>query len=127
GQRAESLQHRQSLFNAYSLSLAGLMAIAAGVLAVSDLDAGMRWVVAILVVVVCVTMLLLIHKQRTESEKAMRIMRRIEVYLRLCEPGALIPGESVLPEDFVRPPVVRFGLTTGDWLQAGALILVRVG
>lgn len=127
GQRAESLQHRQSLFNAYSLSLAGLMAIAAGVLAVSDLMVGLRVVIAAVVVVVCVSMFLLIHKQRAESEKAMQIMRRIESYLQLFESGALIPGESVLPPGFANPPVLKCGLTEGDWLQAGALILVSIG
>lgn len=127
GQRSESLQHRQSLFNAFSLSLAGLLAMAAGVLAAPKLDTGLRWLVAGVVVIVCASMFMLIRKQRAESEKAMCIMRRIESYLRLFEKGSVIPNETVLPSDFATPPCLPCGLTAGDWLQAGALVLVGVG
>jgi hypothetical protein len=60
GQRAESLQHRQSLFNAYSLSLAGLMALAAGVLATPKPTLGLKIIVGMMVLAVCLSMFKLI-------------------------------------------------------------------
>jgi uncharacterized membrane protein YhhN len=127
GQRSESLQHRQSLLNAYSLSLAGLMAIAGGILVAPKVTAASRWIIVAVVVIVCVSMFMLIRRQRAESEKAMCIMRNIENHLGLFSVGTLIPNEIVLPEEFTKSPHMRCGLTSGDWLQARTLLLVGIG
>jgi hypothetical protein len=127
GQRSESLQHRQSMLNAFSLSLTGLLALAAGVLAAPNLDIKLRCLLAFVVFVVCVTMTRLIQKQRIESEKGMSIMRKIEAHLRLFTKGGVIPNETILPPSFAKSMRLTCGLNGADWLQAGTLLIVGVG
>ncbi len=123
-QHEESMQHRQSIFNAFSLSMAGLMAIVAGAIAPGYMASNLKWGVGVAVAVVCVFIIHFIRQQRQESEKAMGILRTIEKQLELYENGKYILGTSVLPQGFTKSPTRLLGFTRGDWFAIFALVFL---
>jgi len=127
GQRAESLQHRQSIFNAFSVSLAGLLAIAVGVAAQDHLEPPLKWTIAIAVFIVWVSIFIFIRSQRAESEKAMDVMRKIESNLKLFEEDAFISKDTVLPPDLAVSPTLILGMKKADRFLVGSLAFVTIG
>jgi len=127
GQRAESLQHRQTIFNSFSLSMAGLLAIAAGIVAPGHLPVELKCIIGSVVLIVLASISIFIVSQRAESEKSMKIMRKIELHLNLFEPNAVITDDTVLPKKYSKPARFTLGLTTADWHHVGSLILVSIG
>jgi len=102
GQRAEAAQHRQNIFNAFTFSMAVLLAIAAGVVAPGHLAAQLKCMIALVTLIWWASILIFIKSQRMQSDKAMRVMRTIGHYLKLGESGALIPDATVLPPGAAR-------------------------
>ncbi len=96
----ESLGHRNSIFNVFSLTLAGLMTVLAGILALGHMQTSLKWSIVVAITLVWVAAVSFMHQQRRKSDYAMRIMRRIETQLELDKVGAYIPGMRVFPEDF---------------------------
>jgi hypothetical protein len=127
GMRSESLQHRSSILTSYGLAIAGLLAIGAGGLAPGKLPMNMKWLIAFIIVAVCISIWVFIKRQRAESEKAMAVMRQIEDHYRLFETGKYLVKKSVLPEEWCRWPSMPLGLTYGDWIHVGSLVLIGVG
>jgi len=127
GQRTESQQHRQTIFNSFSLSMAGLLAIAAGVVAPGHLLVELKWIIAAVVFIVLASISIFIRSQRAESEKAMKVMRKIERHLRLFKKSAFITDETVLPLEFSQPPRFTLGMTKADWFHVSSLALVSIG
>jgi hypothetical protein len=119
-----SLQHRQSIFNIFSLSIAGLMVVLGGVISINKMSYNLKCVIGVEVTIACFILLVFMWQQRSKSEKAMKIMRKIEIQLRLCEGNVYLPNEPVFTEEFCKPKT-WLGLTYGDWLQV--LIIVSLG
>jgi FtsH-binding integral membrane protein len=131
-QRQEALQHRQNMFNAFSLTVAGFMVILAGVVSTSSLSCVLRWVVGLAVVVICLVVILFIRQQRRKTREGMSILLPIERELRLFERGEYLQDRSVLPSDFSTLPGTTMGLSHGDWYLAiwlaalAALVLITI-
>jgi len=81
-QHEESLQHRRSILNAFSLSVTGLMAIMAGAIAIGHMSVNLKNGVVIAIVVVWVSVIAFIRQERQKSEEAMEILRSIEEPLK---------------------------------------------
>jgi hypothetical protein len=127
GQRAEAAQHRQSIFNAFAFSIAGLLAIAAGVVAPGHLGAQLKWMIAIVTLIVWVSMCIYIRSQRVESDKAMAVMREIERHLKLFDKGALIPDVAILPPAFAYPARRWLKMSKADWFHVGSQAALTMG
>jgi hypothetical protein len=123
-QHEESMGHRQSIFRAFSLSMAGLMAVLAGAVAPGYMAPDLKWGVGVAVVVACVFIIRFIRQQRQESERAMQILRTIETRLGLYEKDKYVPEKSVLPEEFSKPQAIRMGLSRGDRFLVVALVML---
>ncbi len=124
-QHDQSLSHRQSIFNAFSLALAGLMALMAGALAPGKMSLGLKIPVSTAVVAACVIIIIYIHRQRESSERAMGIIRAIDKRLDLFEPNEYLPGKSVLPETYACPQPKWGGFSTriDVWLVSALVVL----
>jgi len=124
GQRAESLQHRQTIFNSFSLSMAGLLAIAAGVVAPGHLSCELKVIIAVVVLFVVISITYFICTQRAKSEEAMKIMRELEKHFRLFDKGTIIEGKQILPDKYKQSP---HGVPVADLVHIFSLAGVCVG
>jgi len=125
-QREESLEHRKSIHSVFGLSVAGLAATLAGVIAAQDISMGKRWVILLAVGGLCASTLAFMSQQRRESEIAMGIVRRIERRLGLYDDGVYLQGQSVLPQTFAESTIDEFGFSPGDKLQVTCLLIFAV-
>ena len=125
--RQESMGHRQSIFNTFSLSMVGFLAVLAGVLAPGALPGTLKVLVSIAVVVAALFMTAFIIHQRRQSEVAMNVVRRIEEILGMYERDRFIPAQALLPEPFSRSHASWIGLSPADWLQILAISLLATG
>lgn len=125
-QRDESLGHRKSIFNAFSLSMAGLLVVLAGVVSADAMLPILKGVISFAVVVVGIMICSFIWQQRQESEKGMKIMRQIERQLGLYDVGRYISGQEVLPTELQGPTNMKLGITKGDWFQVIPLVLLAL-
>jgi hypothetical protein len=125
-QRQESLQHRQTIFNTFSLSMVGLMAILAGVIAPGHMPSTLKWPVAIAIVIISISTIRFIRQQRQESEKAMRIMRSVENHLGFYEPGRYWPDQSLLPKEYSKSHTTWTGLSRADLFSAASILLLGI-
>jgi len=125
-QRAEFLQHRLSISNAYTLVMTGLVVIL-GVLIVSA-DSPRRLSLAILIGLVIPTMVFFtcwfMWTQRREANTIFYIMRNIEQEFGFYEEDRYLPGHTVLPSCWQIPPRSGMGFTRGDWLQVAILVIL---
>ncbi|MGA2300223.1 MAG: hypothetical protein ABSG77_05965 [Candidatus Acidiferrum sp.] len=127
GQRAEAAQHRQSIFNAFTFSMAGLLAIAAGVVAPGHLDTKLKCTIWLVTVILWFSTSIFIRNQRGESDKAMEVMRKIERHLKLFESGVLIPGVAVLPQDFAQASSRWLKMSKADRFHVAWLAALTIG
>lgn len=125
-QRQESLQHRQTIFSTFSLSMVGLMAVLAGVIAPGHMPSTLKWPVAIAIVVISISTIRFIRQQRQESEKAMRIMRSVEDRLGFYDPGRYLPGQPLLPAEYSRSHATRTGFSREDLFSAASILLLGI-
>lgn len=121
GQRQESIQHRQTILNLFSLSIAGLMVILGGVISANKLSCELIWIIGIGIGTICICIPLFICQQRKESDKGMEVMRTIEKHLKLYKENSFIPGKSILPGSFANE---KRGLTTADYFQTFTIIFL---
>ena len=110
-QRQESLQHRRSISNAYTLVTTGLVVLL-GLLVTADSPP--RLSLAILIGAVIPTMVFFtcwfMQRQRSEANKALGILIKIEQQLGFYQTGRYLPRDTVLPADWVNAPDSPGGL-----------------
>jgi len=118
-QHEEALAHRQSISNAFSLSLTGLMVILGGVISVEQKPSWFRWGIPIAVIFICWVEICFMKQQRRETEKAMEILIQIERQLGLYEKDRYLPDKPVFLEEFSTTtsvgPYHRPGLKRRGW------------
>ncbi|MFC2004812.1 hypothetical protein ACFLUY_01165 [Chloroflexota bacterium] len=115
--------HHNSIFNAFSLSIAGLLVLLAGIVNVGFMLFCNKWIIGFTVSIIGLVVLVFIIQQRREIEKARIIMRPIERKLRLYDEGAYIPETRILPRQFEgKFPI----LTKGDWLLVIPIVLLVI-
>ena len=110
-QHERSLAHLNAIFNAFSLSVTGLMVLTAGVMTLNYIPANLKWLVVVAVAVVCVCIILYIRDQRQASERAIEIFRAIDTQLELFEKDKYLQGKSVLPWEYAEPQPTWMGFS----------------
>jgi hypothetical protein len=123
-QRDESLEHRKSIHTAFSLTMAGLAAILAGVISAGQIGSYQKVGVGIAIMSLCFITLLFMRQQRQEARAAMDILIPIEEELELYEKDIYLKDKSVLPDEFRKPKPTTIGLTRGDRLQAICIFIL---
>jgi hypothetical protein len=126
-QHERSLAHLNAIFNAFSLSVTGLMVLTAGVMTLNYIPANLKWLVVSAVLAVCVCIILYIRDQRQASERAIEILRAIDTQLELFEKGKYLPGKSVLPEEYAELQPTWMGFSRRvDWLLVSPLVVLAL-
>ncbi|SDO94896.1 hypothetical protein [Desulforhopalus singaporensis] len=124
GQRQESLQHRQSIYNSFSLAIAGLLVILGGLLAGGPINTYIRVVSGIGILAFCIYISLFIKQQRNESDKGLAIMLKIEKEWGLYEKDRYIKNETVLPESFAVPGRMAGEYSIADFFHSYILFIL---
>lgn len=124
-QHEQSLAHRQSIFNAFSLGTAGLAALLAGAIAPGQMSQGLKYPVISAVIVTCLFVIVYIHQQRDSSERAMGIVRDIDQKLRLFSEGTYLGKKAVLPGSYTwtQPNLCGFSWRIDVWLVLALVLL----
>jgi type IV secretory pathway VirB3-like protein len=126
-QHERSLAHLNAIFNAFSLSVTGLMVLTAGVMTLNYIPANLKWLVVVAVVVVCVCIILYIRDQRQASERAIEIFRAIDTRLELFEKDKFLQGKSVLPQKYAKSQPTWMGFSRRvDWLLVLPLVILAL-
>ena len=125
GQRAESLQHRQSIVNSYGFAFAALVALGAGTVAPGALPLSVKFLLTLAIVSICILLYLFVHRQRSEAEKGLIILRRIETHWGVlkCDEAS---DSSLLPREWCKPQDLCAGLTKGDWYQIAVILVLAL-
>jgi hypothetical protein len=125
-QHEESLEHRQSILSAFSLSMAGLLAIMAGAITTNSLSVPAKVGIGVGVFIAFASVTLFIRQQRRKSESAREIQRNIERELSLYEENVYLDEQAVLPQKFETPQRDFLGLTHVDLTLIAPLFLLSV-
>ncbi len=102
-QHQVSLAHLNAIFSAFSLTLTGLLVLAAAVVTLGRISLNLKFPLVLVVVVVWLVMTYLIRDQRQASERAIRIARAIDTELGLFQNDKYLAGKSVLPDEYSKP------------------------
>ncbi len=126
-QHDRALAHLNAIFNAFSLSVTGLLVLAAGVMTRDYISFNLKWLMIVAVVVVCVCIILYIRDQRLASERAIEIFRAIDTQLELFEKDKYLQGKSVLPQEYAKSQPTWMGLSRRvDWLLVLPLVILAL-
>ncbi len=122
--KQESLGHRQTILRAFSLSVAGLLAVIAGIISTENrIQTPLStWLTAGLFAVVIIMVKFMICQRIKSNEainQALEIERRISCY---CH-DRIIPEKTLLPEDW---NTKHTGVTRADILQFCTLVGIVV-
>ena len=121
-QRLESLQHRQCIFNTFSLTLAGFMILLAAVISVGGVSYELKYLIGFAVGIIFVCVFWFIRRQRSESQKGMEILRQIDNYHGLFDKDTYCMEDSLLPSEWRKKRRLYMGFGEAD-LVLGLLLL----
>jgi hypothetical protein len=124
-QKAESLQHRQNLFNAFAWWTTVLLAFVGAITALDDpLNDTAKVIIGIAISILSVFVIAFVWRQRAFAGEGLEIAQNIEKYLGLFEEGRYLPNQVVLPEHFAKPP--KKLPTISDWIQIIIILALTV-
>ncbi len=106
-----SLAHLNAIFNAFSLTVTGLLVLTAGIVTIGHIPFDLKSPMIVVVLVVFGFISNLIRDQRRASERSVKIFRAIDTELGLFDKGKYLAGESVLPMEFSNPQRTLMGFS----------------
>ena len=126
-QRLEFLQHRLSISNAFALVTTGLVVLL-GLLVTADsvTPSILRIVTGVGVLTMVLFTCGFMGRQRSEANKTLRILIKIEKQFGFFIEDKYIPGDRVLQAGWENPPNSPCGFTKGDLIQVGSLLSLMV-
>ncbi len=107
----------QGIYNAFSLSMAGLLVLLGGVIASENITLNLKITIGIAVPLIGILICCFMRLQRNGVVKCVNKMREIEKKLNI---------DTVLPEDYSRPIRTHRGFTKADWTQIIALAVLVI-
>jgi len=118
-QHEEAMGHTSAICSAFSLSVAGLLAMMAGVVAANSMpNTWFRLLLALAVAVAVCFIVCYMLDQRRKSDEARIIQSCIETELELCTEGRYLSGKSVLPPECCRKELTEQKKTGWSLTQA---------